>query len=113
MQTSDPFYADRIKAEITKDLSQAGWQMVPSGGDVAITAIGGTHDKTEYNTFYDGLGGGRMGLARMGWMGRRMGQHPDLRAGGSGRYADARYVRLQHASVDLARTRHLRHVRQI
>jgi hypothetical protein len=57
VQTADPFYEQRIKDEITKDLSQAGWRMVPSGGDVAITAIGGVHDKQEYNTFYNGLGG--------------------------------------------------------
>jgi hypothetical protein len=64
---SDPFMERRIKEEMTKDLSQAGWTMVPSGGDVSITAIGGTHDQQEYNTFYDGLGGGGFGWG--GWGG--------------------------------------------
>jgi len=67
VQTADPFYESRIKDEVTKDLTQAGWQVVPSGGDVSITAIGGVHDKTEYNTFYDGLGGGGWGWR--GWGG--------------------------------------------
>ena len=67
VQTSDPFYEQRIKDEVTKDLSQAGWQMVPSGGDVAITAIGGVHNKQEYNTFYTGLGG--LGWGWRGWGG--------------------------------------------
>ena len=67
VQTADPFYADRIQSEITKDLTQAGWQMVPSGGDVSITAIGGVRDKAEYNTFYTGLGGGGWGWR--GWGG--------------------------------------------
>ncbi len=67
IQTADPFYVDRIKDEVSKDLTQAGWQMVPSGGDVTISAIGGVHDKQEYNTFYNGLGGGGWGWR--GWGG--------------------------------------------
>jgi hypothetical protein len=67
VQASDPFYEQRIKDEVTKDLSQAGWQMVPSGGDVVITAIGGVHSKQEYNTFYTGLGG--RGWGWRGWGG--------------------------------------------
>ena len=41
--------------------------MVPSGGDVSITAFAGMHDENEYNTFYDGLGGGGWGWR--GWGG--------------------------------------------
>ncbi len=67
VQTSDPFFVQRIKDEMTKDLTQAGWTMVPSGGDVAITAIGSTKDEAEYNTFYTGLGGG--GFGWRGWGG--------------------------------------------
>ena len=67
VQTSDPFYEQRIKDEMTKDLSQAGWQMIPSGGDVSITAIGNVKEKQEYNTFYNGLGGGGWGWR--GWGG--------------------------------------------
>jgi hypothetical protein len=67
VQTSDPLFEQRIKDEVTKDLTQAGWQPVASGGDVAITAIGNVHDKQEYNTFYNGLGGGGWGWR--GWGG--------------------------------------------
>ena len=42
-------------------------QMVPSGGDLTVTAIETTKDKQEYNTFYDGLGGA--GFGYRGWRG--------------------------------------------
>ena len=67
VQTSDPLYEQRVKDEVTADLTKAGYQMVASGGDVAITAIGGVKTKQEYNTFYDGLGGG--GYGWRGWGG--------------------------------------------
>ncbi len=67
VQTSDPLYEQRVRDEVTADLTKAGYQMVPSGGDVAITAIGDVKDKQEYNTFYDGLGGG--GFGWRGWGG--------------------------------------------
>ncbi len=69
VQTADPFYEQRIKDEVTSDLTKAGWQMVPSGGDIAITAIGGEHNKQEYETFYQGLGGGGWGWRGWGWWG--------------------------------------------
>lgn len=74
VQTSDPLYQQRIKEEITADLAKAGYQMVPSGGDVTITAIGGVKDKQEYNTFYDGLGGGGWGWRGWGGWGGRWGE---------------------------------------
>ncbi len=67
VQTSDPLYERRVRDEVSKDLAQAGWQMVDRGGDVAITAIGGVHDTQEYNSFYDGLGGDGWGWG--GWGG--------------------------------------------
>ncbi len=67
VQTSDPLYVQRIKDELTADLTKAGLQQVPTGGDLAITAIGGVHEQQEYNTFYDGLGGGGWGWR--GWGG--------------------------------------------
>ena len=69
VQTSDPLYDQRIKDEVTADLTKAGMQMVASGGDVNITAIGGVKNEQEYNTFYDGLGGGGFG-----WGGRGFGR---------------------------------------
>ena len=66
VETTEPLFADRLKTQITKDLSAKGLQMVPSGGDLTVTAIETTKDKQEYNTFYDGLGG-----AGFGWRGWR------------------------------------------
>jgi Domain of unknown function (DUF4136) len=73
VQTADPLFEQRIKDEVTKDLTQAGWQPVENGGDVSITAIGNVHDKQEYNTFYDGLGGGGWGWRGWGGWGGRWG----------------------------------------
>ncbi len=63
VQTDDPLYRQRLRDDISRDLQAHGLQMVPSGGDLAITAIGGVHDKQEYNSFYSGLGPG------FGWRG--------------------------------------------
>src|ERR1700682_6503966 len=67
VQTTDPLFVDRIQAEITKDLTAKGLQMVPSGGNLIVTAIETTKNKQEYNTFYDGLGGA--GFGYRGWRG--------------------------------------------
>ena len=63
IQTDDPLYQQRLRDDISKDLEAHGLQMVPSGGDLAITAIGGVQNKQEYNSFYTGLGPG------FGWRG--------------------------------------------
>jgi len=57
VHASDELFTQRIRDEISRDLTSRGWQQVPRGGDVIITAIGNVHDKQEYTTFYDGLGG--------------------------------------------------------
>ncbi len=67
VDSSNPLDDERIKTEMTADLQKAGMQMVPSGGDINITAFAGVHDQKEYNTFYDGLGGG--GYGWRGWGG--------------------------------------------
>ena len=67
VQTSNPLNVQRIEDRVTADLTKAGLERVESGGDLAITAIGDVHDKQEYNTFYDGLGGGGWGWG--GWGG--------------------------------------------
>ena len=73
VSSSDPFVDERIKHEVAADLAQAGWRLVPSGGDVSITAFAGRHDEKEYNTFYDGLGGGGWGWGGWGGWGGRWG----------------------------------------
>ena len=69
IQSDDPFVDSRLRAEMTKDLGKAGWSLVPDGGDVQITAVEAEHDVKQYNTFYDGLGGGGYGWGRGGWRG--------------------------------------------
>ena len=68
VQTSDPLNQDRVKQAVDQDLTAKGWQMVPSGGNVAITAVGATRNQQEYNSFYNGFGGGGFGWRR-GWGG--------------------------------------------
>ena len=66
IKTDNPLYQQRLREDISKDLQAHGLQLVPSGGDLAITAIGGVHDQQEYNSFYTGLGSG---FGRRGWGG--------------------------------------------
>ncbi len=67
VQASDPFWNQRIQDEVTADLGKAGYQRVDQGGDLSITAIGNVHTQQEYDTFYNGLGGG--GYGWRGWGG--------------------------------------------
>ena len=68
VKTSNPLNEDRVKRAVDQDLAAKGWQMVPSGGDVSLTAVGATRNQQEYNSFYDGFGGGGFGWRR-GWGG--------------------------------------------
>ena len=61
VQTHNPLWVNRIKEAVDKELQRKGWQEVPSGGDVVITAVGSSETQQEYQTFYDGLGGWRWG----------------------------------------------------
>ncbi len=58
VKTSDPLWESRIQDAVDKELQSKGWRRVDSGGDVALTAIGSTQNQKEYQTFYNGLGGG-------------------------------------------------------
>ncbi len=60
VQTSDPLWESRIKEAVDRDLQAKGWQK-QAGGDVALMAVGSTHNQQEYETFYNGLGGWRWG----------------------------------------------------
>ncbi len=68
LQASSPLVEQRLRDDLTRDLTARGLQMTPDGGDLAITAIGSRGDQKEYNTFYEGLGGGGYG-----WRGRGFG----------------------------------------
>jgi hypothetical protein len=59
VHTADSIWDDRVKDAINKELTAKGWTQVPSGGDVALVAIEKTSIHQQYDTFYDGFGGGR------------------------------------------------------
>lgn len=68
LQASDPLVEQRLRDDLTQDLTARGLQLVPEGGDLGITAVGSRKDQKEYNSFYEGLGGGGYG-----WRGRGFG----------------------------------------
>jgi hypothetical protein len=66
VHTSDPLMETRLRDAINKALTAKGWQLVTSGADVEVTAVGARSNQQEYTSFYDGLGG--LGWRR-GWGG--------------------------------------------
>jgi hypothetical protein len=58
VQTSNPLWKNRIQDAVDKDLQAKGWQRVDSHSDATIFAVGSTQNQQEYQTFYNGLGGG-------------------------------------------------------
>ena len=79
LHAADPLMEGRLRTDIVASLRERGWQEVPNGGDVAITAISNVRNTQEYTTFYNGLGpgwgyggwGGRFGWG--GWGGGGLG----------------------------------------
>jgi hypothetical protein len=58
VHTSDPFFEQRVREAVDRDLQAKGWQLLPAGGDVTLTAVAIRRERAEYNTFYDGFGPG-------------------------------------------------------
>lgn len=58
VEAGDQLWADRIRRDIDAELTNKGLQMVPSGGQLTVTAFGRTKTEQTLNTFYNGLGGG-------------------------------------------------------
>jgi hypothetical protein len=58
VDAGDSLWADRIRQAVDSQLSAKRFTQQPSGGDVAVAAIGRTREEQNYTTFYDGLGGG-------------------------------------------------------
>jgi len=56
VKTTEPWWQNRIQDAVDYALQSKDWQRVDNGGDVAITALGSTHNQQEYQTFYDGMG---------------------------------------------------------
>ena len=61
VRTTDPLWQSRIQDAVDRQLQAKGWQRVDNGGDIAITAVGSSHNEKEYQTFYNGMGGWRSG----------------------------------------------------
>lgn len=65
----DQIEENRLSADIAASLQRHGLQQVPTGGDLAVTAIGNVHNQQEYTEFYNGFGPG-WGYGRFGgWYG--------------------------------------------
>jgi hypothetical protein len=62
VSTANSIWDDRVKDAINKQLAAKGWTQVPSGGDVALVAIEKTSVQQQYDTFYNGFGGRRLGM---------------------------------------------------
>jgi hypothetical protein len=58
VHSSDPFAEARICEDVDRVLQARGWQKVPMGGDVTLTAVAVRRNRAEYDTFYEGLGPG-------------------------------------------------------
>jgi hypothetical protein len=58
VHATDPLFEGRIREAVDRDLQAKGWQQVPTGGDVTLTAVAIKRNQAEYNTFYSGLGPG-------------------------------------------------------
>jgi hypothetical protein len=63
VNAGDSLWADRIQHAVDMELMAKGWSVMPSGGDVSVSAFGTTKTQPSMQTFYDGLGGG------WGWRG--------------------------------------------
>lgn len=61
VKTADSLWDQRVKDAVNSELAARGWTLVPSGGEVSVTARDAIHNEQTLNTFYDGLGGRRFG----------------------------------------------------
>jgi len=68
VQASSPLVEQRLRDDLTRNLTSLGLTSTPEGGDLSITAMGSRGNQKEYNTFYQGLGG-----SGYGWRGRGFG----------------------------------------
>jgi Domain of unknown function (DUF4136) len=58
VQTSNPFFVNRIQEAVDKQLQAKGWQLMPTGGSVTVFATDNIHDQQQVQTMYDNMGGG-------------------------------------------------------
>lgn len=79
LQASNPLVEQRLRDDLTRDLTARGLQPVSDGGDLSFTAVGSRGSQQEYQSFYQGLGGGGYG-----WGGRGFGGFGGRFGGGFG-----------------------------
>jgi hypothetical protein len=58
VEAGNTLWQDRIRKAVDAELSAKGWQSVPSGGNVAVAAVGSEKTEQRLDTFYNGFGGG-------------------------------------------------------
>jgi hypothetical protein len=56
VKTPNSIWDQRVQDVVNKELQKKRWQIVPSGGDVVLSAIGATKTQTTLETFYNGPG---------------------------------------------------------
>ena len=61
VKTPDSLWDQRVKDAVNKELAARGRTLVPSGGEVSVSARDAIRNQQELNTSYDGFGGGRWG----------------------------------------------------
>jgi hypothetical protein len=57
IHTDNPLWQSRVQDAINNQLDKKGWQLMPSGGQVSLSAVGAVRNQQEYRTFYSGMGG--------------------------------------------------------
>jgi hypothetical protein len=63
VETSNSIWDSRVKDAVDKELQSKGLTQAPSGGDIAIVAVGTTREKPTLETYYSG------GFGGWGWRG--------------------------------------------
>jgi Domain of unknown function (DUF4136) len=63
VETSNSIWDGRVKDAVNKELQSKGLTEAPSGGDIAVVAVGTTREKPTLETYYSG------GFGGWGWRG--------------------------------------------
>jgi uncharacterized protein DUF4136 len=58
VHSDSPLWKPRIVQDVDSALQQLGFRKVDSGGDFSVSAMGAVRNQQEYQTFYNGFGGG-------------------------------------------------------
>jgi len=69
VHATDPLFEGRIREAVDRDLQAKGWQQVPTGGDVTLTAVAIGEKPGRIQHLLQRTGAG----LEMAWLGRRHG----------------------------------------